>query len=483
MSTKRISLVEIFIWLFVVILLVLVISPFGLGFKIKNDYTLLSQKLSDMMQVDISIVEYDRGFFSSDVIVEMQFPGLPSSLQFKENIIHGPVYLGLVNQGKSPFVAAVVKGQLLPVEGFESVIDQFFPGQSAMVYQNIIDFAGNLSTEGYIPAVNAVLEQESATLEIKSTSVFMNSYYSAMDEKLTGENTLSKFSLAVEDKLFSLSDLNISFSGKLGENNLLIGDSVLSLDKLNIESDIDQFSLSNFSVSSVTSEAGSLLNSQFRVDIQEMLLSNQKLGPIIFALSVNGLDAVSINKITELQRTIEEKIQQGVPQEQANAMLMGEMVALIPELFRQAVITIDPLSLHSELGKLEASVDLSVDGLDQNTPADPMFLLTAINLDMDMSADEALLKQLVDWQLTANADQLMATGNDRSRKAEASVSMSQKVDENLKGLIDENWLIYADGKYSSRITLQQGMMTINNKQVDPMAQIMSQMGGSDASAP
>ena len=115
-------------------------------------------------------------------------------------------------------------------------------------------------------------------------------------------------------------------------------------------------------------------------------------------------------------------------------------------------------------------------------PADPMFLLTAINLEMDMSADEALLKQLVDWQLTANAEQLMAVGNDRSKKAEASVSMSQKVDENLKGLIDENWLIYTDVKYSSRITLQQGMMTINNKQVDPMAQIMSQMGGSDASS-
>jgi len=481
MSTKRISLIEIIIWLFVLLLLVLVVSPFGLGFKIKDDYSTLTQKMSDMMNVDVSIAKYDRGYFSSDVILEMQISGMSEVLQFKEKIIHGPVYLGLLNQGKSPFVAAIVKGEMLPVAGFEAIVEQSFSGQSALVYQNLIDFTGNVDIEGYMPPVDAVIDQETGPLKIRSSAVHMTEHYSAIDEKISGEIKLADFLMDSGDAKINLNNFNISFSGKMGDNHLLMGDSVLSLDKLDMRSNSDQFVLRNFSVSSVSTEAGVLVNSQVRINAQELLLSNQKLGPIIFALSINGLNANSINQLTEIQKGLDAK---GLPPEQVNAMLAGQMIGIIPELFKQAVITIDPLSVQSELGKLEASVDFSVDGLGQVAPVDPMFLLNAISLEVDMSVDEALLKQLAEWQLTANESQIVAVGNERARKVEANIPMAQKVDENLKGLVDENWLTYADGKYSSHIKLQQGLMTVNDKQVDPMAQIMSQMGAApDPAAP
>ena len=484
MSTKRIGLIEIIIWLFVLLLLVLIVSPFGLGFKIKNDYSMLTQNISDMMQVDVSIAKYDQGYFSSDVILEVQISGMPVALQFKEKIIHGPVYLGLLNQGKSPFVAAIVKGELLPTAGFESMLEQSFSGQPGLLYQNHIDFSGNVDIEGFMPPVNTVIEQETGPLTIKTSAVHITEYYSAGDEKISGEIKLSTLAMHSDAAKVNLNNLNISFSGKMGVNHLLRGDSVLSLDKLDIQSNADQFALSNFSVSSVSAEVGALVNSQLRLNAQQMLLSNQKLGPIVFALSVNGLNANSINQLSELQRNTQAKVQQGIPADQANAMLAGQMMSIIPELFKQAVITIDPLSIQSELGKLEASVDFSVDGLEQGASIDPMFLLSAINLEVNMSVDEALLKQLTEWQLVANENQIVAMGNEQSRKIEADIPMAQKVDENLKGLLDENWLTYEEAKYSSHIKLQQGLMTINGKQVDPMAQIMSQMGAApDAALP
>jgi len=484
MSTKRISFVEIIIWLFVFLLLALVISPFALGFKIKDDYSALTQKMSDVMQVNLRIAKYDRGFFSSDVIVEMQLPGMPVGIQFKENIIHGPIYLGLINQGKSPFIAAVVKGELLPAPGFEDMVEQAFSGQPAIVYQSLIDFTGSVDIDGYMPPVDTVIEQDTGPLVIKSSGMLLTSHYSSADEKISGENKLSKFVLKSEDANINLNNLNISFSGKMGENNLLMGDSVLSLDKLDVQSNNDQFVLSNFSISSVSTEAGALVSAQLRMNAQEILLSNQKLGPIIFALSINGLNAGSLNQITEMQKSMGQKAQQGISPDELNAMLVGQMMGIVPELFKQAVITIDPLSIQSELGKLEASLDFSVDGLDQNAQADPMFLLNAINFELDMGVDEALLKQLVEWQLTANESKIVATGNEQARKVEAEIPMAQKVEENLKGLVDENWLTYADGKYSSRIKLQEGLMMVNDKEVDPMAQMMSQMGaGAGAPAP
>ncbi len=483
MSTKRITSLEVIIWLFVFLLLALVLTPFGLGFKIKDDYSALMQKMSQMMQVDLRITKYDRGYFSSDVIIEMQLPGVPVGIQFKEKIIHGPIYLGLINQGKSPFIAAVVKGELLPAAGFESMVEQAFSGQPAIIYQSLIDFSGSVDVDGYMPPVDTVIEQDTGPLVIKSSGMLMTSHYSSADEKISGENKLSRFVLKSEDADINLNNLNISFSGKMGENNLLMGDSVLSIDKLDVQSNNDQFALSNFSVSSVSTEAGNLVNAQLRMNAQEVLLSNQQLGPIIFALSVNGLNADSLNQITEMQKTMEAKMQQGIPPEQLNAMLAGQMMGIVPELFKQAVITIDPLSIQSELGKLEASLDFSVDGLDQNAPADPMFLLNAVNFEMDLSVDEALLKQLVEWQLTANESKITATGSEQARKAEAEIPMAQKVEENLKGLVDENWLTLADAKYSSRIKLEQGLMMVNDREVDPMAQMMSQMGAAAVPTP
>jgi uncharacterized protein YdgA (DUF945 family) len=475
MSTKRISSAEIIIWLFVFLLLALVASPFALGFKIKNDYADLTQKISSMMSIDVRMVKYDRGYFSADALLEVQLPGLPFALQFKEKIIHGPVYLGLLNQGKSPFIAAVVNGKMLPVIGFENIIEQVFSGQPALIYQNLIDFVGNVDSDAYISPINTFIEQDSGRLIINSSAMLITEYYSAQEEKISGEVNLSKLLINSDDVKISLNNLNISFAGKIGNNGLLIGDSVLSLDKLNAQSHTDQFSLRNFSASSVSTEVGSLLNSQIRINTQEILLSNQKLGPIIFALGINGLNANSINQLSDIQQRMDANIRQGIPAEQVNAQLMGEIITVVPELLKQAVISIDPFSVQSELGKLEASVNFSVDGMQQNTVTNPLFLLNAIRLEVNLAVDESLLKQLLEWQLSANESELLATANKQARKIEAQISMTQKIDENIRGLMDENWLTYANGKYSSNIKLQQGLMTINSKQIDPMAQIISQM--------
>jgi uncharacterized protein YdgA (DUF945 family) len=60
--------------------------------------------------------------------------------------------------------------------------------------------------------------------------------------------------------------------------------------------------------------------------------------------------------------------------------------------------------------------------------------------------------------------------------------MEQKVSENLRGLMDENWLVFTDGVYSSHISLHQGQMQLNDRQVDPLQQFMSQMPQAGAAA-
>lgn len=476
MSTKRISVGEVLIWLVVIALVVLIASPFALGFKIQNDYSNIVRNMAALIQADAQIKQYDRGVFTSSVVLESTGSSLPFPLKFKETIVHGPVYLGLLSQGKSPFVAAVVKGEMLPVAGYEAIYQKMFAGQSAVVYQHIIQLSGDFDIEEYVRPVNSVIELEDGTqLEIQSSGFTFNGHFSSSANKLTGESNLPVIKVVSDDVSFDARNIGISLSGGIGKNDLYIGDSVVSFGKFTIDSSNQQFAMHNFTVRSMTSEKGALIDSQVQMNIQEIFASNERFGPAALNISVNGMNATALKKIQSAQAQMQEKIQQGIPEDQVNAMLAGEMIALVPELLMQTQIKIDPLQIESELGKLESSMKFSVENLDQNAPADPLFLFTAMNLDFTMNIDEPLMRQIVEWQLQVNANQVQAAGNEKARKIEANVSMEQKVKENLQGLLDENWLTYSNGVYSSVISLHQGQMMLNNKQVDPLAQIMSQM--------
>ena len=473
MNVKRISAMEITLWFFACVLFLLVASPFVLGFKIKNDYAAILQDVSDLVQADIQITSYERGFFSSNVVLDIALQGAPFKFQLKENIIHGPIYLGLINQGKSPFVAAVVAGELLTPVEFSTQVDQLFAGKSALVYQNVIDFFGDVVSEGYVPAINTVIETNVGEIKVHSSGVTLISNYSPQIGRLSGDVSMPVFSLAAEAEKMDIQGLNLNYSGSLGKNNLLIGDSMLTLGLIDYHTDDEQLSVRSFNVQTMTNEQGEFLNSQLQMNAQEILASNVKLGPVIFNISINGLDASKLNEIQSIQKEMEQQLQQGMPAEQVTAMFTGQMMALIPDLLKQSEIKVHPLRIESEIGSLTSDMAFSIEGLDASTPADPLFIMNALNLDMNLRIDEGLLQQMIKWQLMNN-EQITA-GDEATRKAEKALPVDQKVSENIRGLLDEDWLRVEDGVYESNLSFHQGQMLLNGKAIDPVAHFMSQM--------
>ena len=287
--------------------------------------------------------------------------------------------------------------------------------------------------------------------------------------------SLPVFSLNTGALSMSMQGLSLSYSGKMGQNDLLVGDYVMAVSKFEVDSDGDQFAFNSARIRTETTDQGALLDSLMQMNVREIFASNEKIGPVTFNFSINGINAASIKQLQAMQKTIEAKIQQGVPEEQVNAMVLGESLGIMPELFKQAVVKVNPFKLESELGQLETVLTFSVEGLDANTPADPMFMINALNIDLDMKIDEALLRKLIEWELISNQQKLDAVRGSKPGKTEAGISMTQKVDENIQGLVDEGVLISAEGVYSCKIVMQQGQMLMNNRAVDPMQQIMSQM--------
>lgn len=464
MSTKRISFVEIILWLFVVLLIVLTAAPFALGFKVKSDYTKLVSQFAQNLQLDLQIVQYEQGIFSSDVTIALNIPDVLEQLQFKEEVIHGPVYFGLLQQGKSPLAAAVVKGGLDISSAQQDSVKKIFGNQNPLVYQSVISFTGDVVSQAYVPAINTTFEDDMGPVTLQSSGVIINETFSAADSRMKGDAQVPVFK--IESALFSVTaeSMSFSFSGEMGQNQIIIGDSVASFKLLNIDSGEDQFAVRDFTIRSVTSEEGALINSGAQLSAREILASNQKFGPASLNLSLNGLNAQSLTQIQKLQKEAESQLKEGIPAEQVNAMMTNEIMTLVPDLIKQAEININPLSINSELGKLEADMDFLLEGVDANAPADPMFLLSAITLNLNVSIDEPLLKQFVSWQMPGE-------GN-----------TEQKIKDNIDAMISESWLVMNEGVYISNVSMHQGELVLNGKPVDPMQQIMSTMGGAGAQA-
>ncbi len=476
MSTKKISIVEIILWFTALILILLSLTPYALGFKIKSDYAAMVTEFSELTQADFKIIKYDQGFFSSTAVIALTLPDMPQQLQFKENIIHGPVYFGLLAQGRSPLVAAVVKGEMDIDPSQQKMVRKIFGSKNPLVYQTTIDFSGNLDSQFYVPSVNTHFEDESGTVYIQSSGVVMNQQYSMQTGMTQGELKMPAFKMKSELSSVHAESISMSFSGTMGGNEILIGDTVVSLNLLDIDSDEEQFAMRDLVVRSETSESAGLLNSGTRITVRELLASNQKFGPVVFDINLNGINAESLTKIQDIQTEVEEKLEEGMPPEQVNAMMMGQVMGVIPDLVKQAELKIDPLSVSSELGKLEADLNFTLDGINADTPADPMFLLGAISLDFNFSIDEQLLRQLIAWELKNNPPVDIPLGSEKNKNIESNIPVDQKVSENIKGMLDENWLILNEGVYLSKISMHEGALLINDKPVDPMQQIMSSMG-------
>ncbi len=474
MSTKRISIAEIILWILVVLLILISLTPFALGYKVKSDYAQLIDDFAQVLQIELQIESYDQGFYSSEATLSLLLPEMDSPIFMKEEIIHGPVYFGMLSQGKSPLVAAVVNGELDVSADQQEIVQKIFANEKPLVYQNVISFSGDVESQAYVPAINTSFEDDIGLVSIQSSGMIINEYYSSMRRELKGEAQIPGFKLQSEVFSMNTDNMTLSFSGSMGMNNIMLGDSVISIGLLNMDSNDEQFAMRDLTMRSVTSEDSELINSGAQISAREILASNQKFGPMQLNISVNGLNAQSLMQIQEMQKGVQQQVEQGIPEEQANAMMMGQIMGLVPTLIQQAEIKVNPLSIDSELGKLEADMEFSLSGIDENTPADPMFLIGAIDLDMNISIDEPLLKQLISWQLQGSQQDELYQESGLTMVPDDV--LKQQVDGNIQAMLKENWLVVDEGVYFSKLSMHQGEMLINDKTVDPMAQIMSSMG-------
>ena len=477
MRTKRVSVLEVSIWITLVIFTLLAFSPFIVGYKAKSDYANLINQLSKISNLDLQITNYSQGFFSSKATLALNLPSYSETLVFKEEIVHGPVYLGLISQDKSPFVAAVINGKLDVESAAFTKLTKLLSGNSPVFYQHLIGFNGNVDSQAYVPAIKTTINEGSESVNLESSGAIYTQFISSTDESVKGELTVPLFEIKDNNFAMILKDTVVSFSGKKGINQLMIGDSVISVGVLNIDSAHEQFAVKKLVVHSLSSEEGQMINSGAQISAREVLASNQKFGPVALNMSLNGLDVPSLLQIEKMKLSLDKQKSQGVEADKINSLMINQLAEIMPALIKKAKANINPLSVNSELGRLEADMEFKLIGLAEQIPIDPIVLLNAIKFDLNISIDEPLIRKLFAWHLENIDDDKSSTALLGVKSENSHLLMSKKVDENLDALMQINWLVKDENVYLSKISMHQGELLVNDITVDALQQIISSLGG------
>lgn len=126
--------------------LTLVLGPAVTGYLVVNRVDAALQRLSLLNNVQWNVVERERGWFQSVLQTELSIAGyapLPTQLE----LVHGPLYLGMINRRRSPFLMAYLRASP--------------PGaQSAPEFLAELQFNGDWSAE--LPLQEVVLNNPDA---------------------------------------------------------------------------------------------------------------------------------------------------------------------------------------------------------------------------------------------------------------------------------------------------------------------------------
>lgn len=448
MSKKTISFIEVSLWLLVLCMLLLVISPYAMGLLVKQSYPQMLQNVANSLQAKLNIVQYQQGYFKSSIRYQIIFSA-QKKLEFSEEIIHGPLYLGLINQSRSPFVAAVVQGKLL--HGDVSAALKPWLKDSELIYQYVMAYNGDANIQAYLPAYQR---------EFKSSSALhVSAQYSSVKRNFSGVLKLPFFYMKTNDGQLNAKKAELSFMLLASKGLFLEGDGLLSFQRIEYQSKGKQWSLHNLIVQLKNDQQDDYLNLSAHINVSEAFASNERFGPLQLALILSSLDAVTVQHLWN------------EPQVLLKGNLDSAIKALLPVLFKGAKFELRSMQLASDLGELQAQFILSSDALASVTSADPLVLLNALNLSFNLNVDKALMQQILAWQLQSHAfnaglsDQINAD------------SLKQQVKENLQGLVKDNWLRFDQQVYRCQLELSQGQATLNQQPVDPLAHIMSQIQG------
>ena len=481
------------------------VAPYFLGIQAEKALTEQQAILARSSILSVESHRYERGWFSStETLVVRLKPTLLSNAQqylpdnlktvFSEpitlvnHIKHGPFANGLTP------VSAHVETEFQYQPETAKVLKRFFGDQAPVSMSNTIYLGRSGKIDTTIPAFDYE-ELSGIKLDWKGLSgqTDYDSGWSSYHHQLQSPGV----HIQLADKgSISLDKLNITSDTRDGSHDISLGNSHVQLDRfamewkegigydiklnqlVNLVTDLQVGAFINptgtiapskivvdkLSFQTKMDEKEGWIDSEGRFQFAKLAYGNEQYGPLDINVAAEHLDAKALQVLKQKMAEIAGK---KMSEEQIQAELVKTAKTDAVGLFtNNPKIKLNTFDFTMPTGKVQASGELSFNGLAAADLNDASQILKKTHADFRLHVPEKLLEQLAINQ----ARNVFSVNPEDAAAGTASMddindTIRLMVETTVKSMQSDGYLTLTNGNIDTRVVLQQNQLTLNGKEL------------------
>ncbi|MDH5518117.1 MAG: YdgA family protein [Gammaproteobacteria bacterium] len=291
MKTVRDYLLEIVLAIVSLTLLSLIIAPYWFGYTMQTEYEDMLRRFAASTDYRFEVVKYERHWFSTDAALLIKDDSGQSLANLKHQIVHGPVYFGLLLKGRSPWASMVIKANWQPADVHRPQLREMMSADQAVSLFMVMQHNGNAELNVNIPALKVNIN--SVVYQTAAITVSLN--YRAADSHYIGQ--LKMPFLSTKNKRFLEADNAVLSFNQSRINNRFSGDAVLTLDALKLKINNQMFDIRQLSSRLINTLDTAGINLRSDLNVSRINLFNEQLNSLSVSSVVSG---IKINPIGNL---------------------------------------------------------------------------------------------------------------------------------------------------------------------------------------
>ena len=449
--------------LVILVIFLVALLPFILGFEIENRYRgLLSELEAQGYRLDSH--EYARGFYDARAESTFSMPvNMPDGENFdlsftiSSNIKHGPYSL----DGWA--------GNLAVIKTAFFYEDQALLGdESGEQVQTELHFNSDGHTRINMPALTQARQlNDDLMLDFKGLSgdIQFNTVNGTIVMTLTGEG-LSVYSPG-KGRL-DINRYQLNSDSARGINDLMLGSGDFSIDRVTFNDNETAFGmeLNNFQVEAITSARDEVLDLKVTYSLDRLKVADQEYASALLEVSFDSISAAAVARI---QESLKEMQQNQVPPEQQGMAIMGTFMSVLPAMLEHnPEFAIDKLQVSTPQGDVKLNFTLRAQDMKVTDVSMPQSMLQKLVADARLEVPETLVRDAL--KQVALQQQLAGLQNQADQEEpidfeKINENADRQVNSQIEIAINQGFIEKKEGSLVSVASMKAGLLSVNGKTI------------------
>jgi uncharacterized protein YdgA (DUF945 family) len=448
------SLLSLSVLILITVIGALFLLPYGLGFVAQNKYSQILDTFAKSNTIQLSLVNYQRGWFSSEATVKVVLPGVPklAALLIQQHIEHGPIFsITAANHQKRLMLGqTLISSQVKTPFGIVDIVSW-------------ISLQGAFSGTLHIPTLYHQTAQQGHSYAATLTGISGDFQLPADLKKIAAHLQIPKAVIKIDHFEQQIDQTDIVYQLKKSDSGLFLGQRRLAIRAVALNFPIYPFKLQlqGLKAEADGSEQNHKLQSEINIALQQVLFNNAAYGPQQLLLAINQLDVPSF---LALSKELNSWKTQPELDDQAYARYQQLLVNLLShglqiQVKRLALVT--PLGAPQLVGSITFPAQSANDVMTVFTAADAQF-----NLQIPATFLMRLLEKINGAMMQHVATTMAAATTPIAAPAAPAIIPTQLAQQQVTEWVNKKWLVPKDNGYQISVLRQNRQLTINGQPLD-----------------